>query len=122
MSTDQVRDTSKALRRNQISMQTIRGLSKQIVAQFHPEKIFLFGSYAHGTMTADSDVDMMVLMHTPLRNRQQAAEIARALHYHFGLDLMVRTPEQFQTRFELGDPFVRDIVQNGKVLYERAQP
>ena len=102
-------------------MRTILDLSQQIAQAFHP-KIILFGSYADGEPTADSDVDLMVLMNTPLRNRQQAALIARALDYHFGLDLLVRTPEQFQERIALGDPFVRRIAQTGKVLYECAQP
>ena len=103
-------------------MRTILDLSQQIAQAFHPKKIILFGSYADGEPTADSDVDLMVLMNTPLRNRQQAALIARALDYHFGLDLLVRTPEQFQERIALGDPFVRRIAQTGKVLYECAQP
>jgi len=56
-------------------------------------------------------------MDTPLRNREQAAQIARALDYHLGLDLLVRTPQQLAERLALGDFFLRDITEKGKVLY-----
>lgn len=103
-----------------ISAQQIRALSDEIVAKFRPQKIVLFGSHAYGTPGADSDVDLLVLMDTPLRNRQQAAQIAQAIDYHSGLDLLVRSPEEFESRIALGDFFLRDIAMKGKVLYERS--
>jgi uncharacterized protein len=102
-----------------ISAQVIRALSDEIVAKFQPQKIVLLGSYAYGTPSADSDVDLLVLMDTPLRNRQQAAQIACAIDYHFGLDLLVRSPKEFEERIALGDFFLRDIAAKGEVLYER---
>jgi predicted nucleotidyltransferase len=107
-------------RSRRIPMRTIRSLSRQIAEQFEPHKIILFGSYAHGAPSPESDVDLLVLMDSQLRNREQAAQIARALRYNFGLDLLVRSPEQFEQRIALGDYFLRDIAKRGKVLYERA--
>lgn len=40
----------------------------QIVEHFHPQQVVLFGSYAYGTPTPDSDVDLLVVMETPLRH------------------------------------------------------
>lgn len=106
-------------RSRRIPMRTIRSLSRQIAQQFEPQKIILFGSYAYGTPSPESDVDLLVLMKSKLRNREQAAQIALALEYDFGLDLLVRSPEQFEKRIGLGDYFLRDIAKRGKVLYER---
>ncbi|NUO82560.1 nucleotidyltransferase domain-containing protein [candidate division KSB1 bacterium] len=39
---------------------------EQIVASFSPERIILFGSYAYGKITTDSDVDLLVIMETDL--------------------------------------------------------
>jgi predicted nucleotidyltransferase len=97
----------------------IRALAAQIAQQFQPEKIILFGSHAYGKPEPWSDVDLLVVMETPLRNREQAAQIARALDYHFGLDLLVRTPQQLAERLALGDYFLQEVVSKGKVLYAR---
>ena len=54
-------------------------------------------------------------MDTPLRNSEQAAQIARAVDYHFGMDLIVRRPQQIQERVALGDSFLREITEKGKI-------
>ena len=40
-----------------IATETIEGVAQAIAENFHPEKIILFGSYASGTPTPDSDLD-----------------------------------------------------------------
>jgi predicted nucleotidyltransferase len=102
-----------------IPVRVIHAVAAAIADQFQPERIILFGSYAYGKPQPWSDVDMLVVMDTPLRNREQAAQIARALDYHFGLDLLVRTPKQLAKRLALGDFFLQEVVSKGKVLYAR---
>ena len=48
--------------RGLIPRRTIRKFVAEIVRQFHPEKVILFGSYAYGKPTYDSDVDLLVIM------------------------------------------------------------
>jgi predicted nucleotidyltransferase len=54
-----------------IAPETIYGVAKAIAENFHPEKIVLFGSYATGTATPDSDLDFLVVMNTdqPINKR-----------------------------------------------------
>ena len=52
-----------------------RDVVKHIAEQFQPEKIILFGSYVYGKPRPESDVDLLVIMSTPLRNHEQAAQI-----------------------------------------------
>ncbi|MBI5031516.1 MAG: nucleotidyltransferase domain-containing protein [Chloroflexi bacterium] len=106
--------------RRRIPVRVIRATVKQIAAQFNPEKIILFGSYAYGKPKPESDVDLLVVMDTPLRPSEQAAQIVRAIDYHFGMDLLVRRPRQIQERVALGDSFLREITEKGKVVYARA--
>ncbi|MBI3538605.1 MAG: nucleotidyltransferase domain-containing protein [Chloroflexi bacterium] len=101
-------------------MRDIHALARQIANNFHPEKIILFGSYAYGKPRSESDVDLLVVMDSSVRNVQQAVQISRALDYHFGLELLVRNSRQLQDRIALGDYFLREIVEKGKVLYARA--
>ena len=100
----------------------IQAICDQIVQQFHPHKVLLFGSYAAGTPTPDSDVDLLVIMPFDGSPIRKSAEIALRLRHRFPLDLLVRTPEFVARRLDLNDFFVRDIVQNGKVLYDAAGP
>lgn len=96
----------------------INRLCKQIVERFRPQKVILFGSYAYGTPTFDSDIDLLVVMPFDGRIHEQAVKIRRVLDSSMPLDLLVRTPEQVRERVEMEDFFMREIVEQGKVLYE----
>ena len=105
---------------HRISMRAIRSLARRIAEEFQPEKIILFGSYAYGKPEPESDVDLLVVMDTPLRARQQRLEISRALSPRpFPLDIIIQTPQQMKERLAMGDPFLLEITNRGKVLYER---
>ncbi len=103
-----------------VTQQTISSFAQQIARQFNPHKIILFGSYAYGKPTPDSDVDMLVIMPFKGKSVNKATEILLATDPRFPIDLLVRTPEQIKTRVEMGDFFLREITQRGKVLYETA--
>jgi predicted nucleotidyltransferase len=100
-----------------IPMRLIRRYAREVAERFHPDKIILFGSYAYGTPHADSDVDILVIM--PSRNLNLAVQIRWELPAPFPMDLLVRTPAYLQSRLELGDSFLREVVSKGKVLYEK---
>lgn len=104
--------------RTSVTLVDIKQVVQQIVERFHPQKVFLFGSYAYGKPTFDSDVDLLVAMETPLRNVDQAVEIRKAVDFPFPTDLLVRTPQQIAERLALGDVFLREVLMKGIVLYE----
>lgn len=101
-----------------IDLNQIQAFSQQIVEKFQPERIILFGSYAQGQPTEDSDVDLLVILPFQEMPVQKAISIRQQLRPPFPLDLLARTPEQIQHRLEMGDFFIQDILQNGRVLYE----
>jgi predicted nucleotidyltransferase len=99
-------------------MPLIRRYATAIAEEFQPDKIILFGSYAHGTPQKDSDVDLLVIM--PARNKHdQAVRIRWRLAAPFPVDLIVRTPEQMRWRLKEGESFLTTVVSLGKVLYEK---
>ena len=108
---------SAPLRGRRIAMPQIERLAQQIAARFDPERVYLFGSYIYGQPTFDSDVDLMVIMETA-DMRQQASIIRDAVNFDFPLDLLVRTPAYFAERLALGDFFIEQIYQHGRVLYD----
>ena len=48
-----------------VAIPDIQKLADQIVERFKPCRVILFGSYATGMPTADSDVDLLVVMADP---------------------------------------------------------
>ncbi|MEK6301326.1 MAG: nucleotidyltransferase domain-containing protein [Acidobacteriota bacterium] len=96
----------------------IQFLCEEIVLGFHPERIILFGSYAWGDPTPDSNVDLLVVMRFEGSSREQAAKIRTVIDTAVALDLIVRTPEQISERLMMGDFFINEITTQGKVLYE----
>jgi len=106
-------------KRTRIPQAAIDDVVRQIVEKFQPIKIILFGSYAYGMPKRESDVDLLVVIETKLKESQQEIRILQGIDYHFGLDLLVKTPKSLDTRVGLGDAFLKEIVQKGKVVYER---
>ena len=97
----------------------IQATCDDIVREFSPLKVILFGSYAYGTPTEDSDVDLLVVMPIPeSQTRRQAVEIRQRIPRRFRMDLVVRSPEEIARRVSLNDWFLREITQEGQVLYE----
>ncbi|MEW6241982.1 MAG: nucleotidyltransferase domain-containing protein [Chloroflexota bacterium] len=105
-------------KRKRIPDSVIRELARQIAEKFKPQKIILFGSYARGNPKPESDVDLLVVMGTQLKEVQQAIQICQQIDYMFGLDLIVYTPKHLAERVKMGDWFVRDILKEGRILYE----
>jgi predicted nucleotidyltransferase len=96
----------------------IQELSEQIVREFQPRKIVLFGSHAYGKPAWDSDVDLLVVMPFKGRPNKQAVKIRSRIDTAVAFDLLVRTPQQVSQRLAMGDTFMRDILERGKVVYE----
>lgn len=105
-------------KRKRIPQKAIDEVVRQIAEKFHPQQIILFGSYARGNPRPESDVDLLVIMDTPMKEVEQAIQICQQIPYKFGLDLIVRTPKRLAERLKMGDWFLRDIVEEGKVVYE----
>jgi predicted nucleotidyltransferase len=102
-----------------ISRRAINTFARKVAKEFKPQKIILFGSYAYGKPTSDSDVDMLVIMPFEGRGAKKATEILILTDPRFPIDLLVRTPKQIRERIKLGDFFIREITQKGKVLYAK---
>jgi len=105
-----------------VTGQLLKQITQRIVEEFQPERIILFGSYAYGNPTIHSDVDLLVI--TRKMAKQSTFARTRAVsklfpQRRFGMDVLVRTPQEVKTRLAIGDDFMQDIIEHGSVLYER---
>ena len=97
-------------------------MTRRLVAEFQPEQIILFGSHARGDAGKYSDVDLLVLMPFEGKSYRKATEIRRRVRPDFPVHLVVRTPEVVEERIALGDFFLQEAVEEGKILHESRQP
>lgn len=102
-----------------IDDKTIMALCERIVREFHPERVILFGSYAHGCPTEDSDLDLLVVLPFQGKPLHKSLEILNRIDVRFPIDLLARRPDDTARRYEQGDPLIREALDRGKVLYER---
>jgi predicted nucleotidyltransferase len=100
----------------------IEHLRQRIVAALNPKQIVLFGSHARGKAHPDSDVDLLVIHDTDRTNRDVRRQLERLfLDRRFGLDLIVRTPEEVKRNLLDANPFyTHHIFEEGRVLHERS--
>ena len=99
--------------------QKIKEITDKIVQTYHPEKIILFGSWAWGKPHEDSDFDFFIIKDTDTPSLKRIEEVDRIFsRREFPMDFLVYTPDQVENRLKIGDLFVKDILTNGRVLYE----
>lgn len=101
-----------------VALNAIHELADRIAETFQPEQIILFGSYAYGVPTPDSDVDLLIVLRHEGKSWDTAARIRGTVRPRFPVDLLVRTPQKLRERLATGDVFLREIVTRGTVLYE----
>ena len=103
-----------------IERNRIQAFVDEVVRQFQPERVVLFGSYAYGQPNEDSDVDLLVIMPHPDAGIEQAARIRQTIRAGFPMDLIVRSPAAIRKRVKMGDSFIGEILEKGQVLHEDA--
>ena len=93
----------------------------RIASELKPEKIILFGSYAYGNPTPDSDVDLLVIMKTRAKQIDRYLAVSNLLYpREFPVDIIVKTPKEIQMELKKkGNFFMREVLTKGKVVYER---
>jgi len=99
--------------------------------QIEVAKVILFGSYAYGTPTEASDIDLMVVLnsdHYPGSYKEKSelylkvSRVIRDIRQQIPIDLIVHTNSMHEKFIELDSMFSKEVLQKGKVLYEANNP
>ena len=99
-------------------LEDIRRLVRRIVEQFHPQRVILFGSYARGEATRNSDVDLLVVKETNENPMHLAGLMSAALDHSLPVDIVVMTPQDLEEYRQERAVFATQILKDGLVLYE----
>lgn len=101
-----------------ITQQNIEAVKNRIVETFHPEKIILFGSYANGNPTEDSDLDLLIIQKTDLPKKERRLPIRKVLReFRIPMDIIIYTPEEVDYWKNASMAFVTRAINEGKILY-----
>jgi len=89
-------------------------ITDKIKTHFNPQKIIVFGSYAWGKPTEDSDIDIFLIMESNLRRDERSRQVQKIFFQRtFPLDVIVYTPEEVEQSLKRGNPFIREILNQG---------
>jgi predicted nucleotidyltransferase len=101
-----------------VTKQQIDEIVKRIADNYHPEKIVLFGSYAYGTPTEDSDLDLLIIKDTELPRHKRGREVRKYLRgLKIAVDLLVYTKKEVEEWRDVNTAFITTVMGKGKVLH-----
>jgi predicted nucleotidyltransferase len=98
----------------------IHDITEKIVKEYNPKKIILFGSYAYGEPTEDSDIDLLVIKNTNETPMQRWIRLRRLLmtpDVMISITPFVYTEKELNERLGIKDFFIEEILKKGVVLY-----
>lgn len=98
----------------------ISEIVNKIIKGYEPKKIILFGSYAYGEPTEDSDIDLLIIKNTDKRPIDRWVEVKRLLRDNsrtLPVSPLVYTEKEIEERNVIKDFFVEEIFEKGEVLY-----
>jgi len=105
-----------------IPSDTINLIAETIAERFSPEKIILFGSYASSNPNPDSDVDLMIIMHSDLPVHKRAVPILLTFQpMPCSMDILVYTPDEVMYWNGTLNHIITEVFKTGKVMYERTK-
>ncbi|MCL0039139.1 nucleotidyltransferase domain-containing protein [Dehalococcoidia bacterium] len=102
-----------------VTEEQIDEVKRRIAEDFKPQKIILFGSYANGTPTEDSDLDLLIIKDSDLPTRIQNRKVRKILTgLKIPVDVIVKTAEEFETYKDIIGTIIYPANKFGKVIYE----
>jgi len=102
---------------NEITLE-IETIVRQIIQKYRPIKIILFGSAGRGEYDEVNDLDFLIIKKdVPLYGLDRMRELDGLIERNIAADMLVYRPDEFNERIKLGDPFIKTILREGRVLY-----
>jgi len=102
---------------NRSSLEAQLSDMRQRLAQMGIQKAILFGSLARGDVTPFSDLDLVIVQRTNARFLDRLEPFYASLDLKVDADILVYTPEEW-AELQTWNPFIQQIIREGKVIYE----
>ena len=97
----------------------VKNIVEQLINLYKPQKIILFGSLMRGNPKPGTDIDFFIIKkNVPNLGVDRIRQLDRLIKYKLATDFIVYKPEELDKRLKLGDPFIKSILSEGKILYD----
>ncbi len=96
---------------------------EKLQREYKPLKIILYGSYAYGTPNVDSDIDLLILKNTSERSVDRFVKVKKIIYNpkrKIPITPLIYSPDEVKERLRIGDDFIKEILNKGVTLYEKA--
>ncbi|TAL67387.1 MAG: nucleotidyltransferase domain-containing protein [Bacteroidetes bacterium] len=107
-----------------ITNEILSGITENLVREFSPGKIYLFGSHAWGKPTKNSDIDILIIINESNERKARRASLAYKALIDFSdisIDILVRTVAEFEPFSKVKATMQNKILNEGIVLYEQRE-
>jgi len=97
-------------------LEKLKVMSRILKENYHARRVIIYGSYAFGTETDESDIDLLVVAPTQEKWLDRMATVRRLIREEkrgIPVSPLVITPEELSRRANLGDQFIQEILENG---------
>ena len=104
-----------------VTLSEIQAFVNEIAEGYHPEKVYLFGSYANNTANDDSDIYLFIIKSTNAKKAKRNIQVREAIktYPYVGMDIIVYTPKELKSGMQDIVNIGKEAIKTGKVLYER---
>lgn len=94
----------------------------EIVALYKPDKIMLFGPYYLGSITRNSEINLLLIKDTELPKNQRSEEIYNHLSgTEHPVDLLIYTPDEYKKGVAIDNSFLHKMMKVSKILYDKEE-
>ena len=93
-------------------------IKDQIIREFEPEKIILFGSLAKKGVSLTSDIDLLIVKDTTLSFKERMNILYSTIDYRYPTDMLFYTPEEID-RMRKFNPLIKNVLKEGVCVYEK---
>lgn len=100
----------------------LESIVNRISRYYKPERVILFGSAAKGRFRKGSDLDLLIIKKTATNPWDRILEVDQNIEHNIPIDIFVYTPDEIAERLKLNDFFIKEILEEGKILYEKQHP
>jgi len=91
----------------------------QIIKNYDPEKVILFGSRVKNNFNEDSDYDVLIIKDTKTRRLNRREEALKDIYLKVPIDLLILTPYEIEYLKMNESAFLNEIFAQGIVIYEK---
>jgi len=107
---DQIKNNNPATMDKTEALNIARNYAGILKHTFDFQKIFLFGSYAKGSPREDSDIDIAIVFSDYNNRMERQVELMKLTRQ---IDTRIEPHPFRENEFNLSNPFVNEIVNNG---------